>query len=150
MSPNLLDDVDRLRGTLGGLRVVVCDMRHENVHRNGERASRQPICPARARRSNIACSHTSARLEMRDAWLLLAKLGDPQAEAQCEELARVDGEICILDHRRYDAESAGRTDIVADCIARHRALGAEIEGLRQIAIAALDRAREELQLKIAS
>jgi len=150
MSPSFLDDVDRLRAALAGLRVVVCDMKHEHVNREGEQASRQPICPARARIGNIACSHTSARLLMRDAWLLLEKTGDPQAVAQREELARVDGEISILDHRRYDAEAAGREDIVADCIARHRALGDEIEALRQAAIAALDRAREELQLKIAS
>jgi hypothetical protein len=144
MSPNFLDDVDRLRAALGGLRVVVCDMKHEAVHREGERTLRQAICPALARIGNIACSHTSARLLMRDAWLLLEKTGDPQAVAQRDELARVDGEICILDHRRYDAEAAGRGDIVADCIARHRALGDEIEALRQAAIAALGRAREEL------
>jgi len=150
MQPCFLDDVKRLRVALDGLRVVVCDMKHERVHREGEQALRQSICAARARKSNIACSHTSARIQMRDAWLLLETIGDPQASAQCEELSRVDGEISVLDHRRYDAEAAGREDIVADCIARHRALGSEIEALRQVAITALDRAREKLQLKIAS
>lgn len=150
MSPSFLDDIDRLCAALDGLRVVVCDMKHERVHRDGERALRQRICAARARSSNIACSHSSARLQIRDAWLLLEKIGDSQAFAQREELSRVDGEISVLDHRRYDAEAAGRQDIVDDCIARHRALGGEIEALRQVAIAALDRAREKLQLKIAS
>jgi hypothetical protein len=150
MSSDFLNSVKRLRANLVGLRVITCDMKHENLHREGEQTFRQAICPARARSSNIACSHTSARLKLRDAWLLLNKLGDPEAVAQLMELSRVDGEIAVLDHRRYDAEAAGRDDIVADCIARHRALGAEMEALRQAALNALDRTSERLQLNIAS
>lgn len=154
MSSSNPDEVNRLRHALGGLRVVVCDMRHEAL--TGEPAQaegappvRPPLCAARIRIGNIACSHTSARLLMRDAWLLLERLGDPDAAASREELARLDCEISVLDHRRYDAETEGRADLVAVHVAEHRALGEKIEALRLSAIAALDRTAAD-QLKIAS
>ena len=139
-----IDEIRRLREALDGLKVVACDMRHESLVSDAGAHARPPLCPSRARMGNIACSHTSARLLMRDAWLLLEKIGQPEATAQREELARVDHDICILDHRRYDAEAEGRTDLVAVHVTEHRALGEEVEALRQAAIAALDRAAADL------
>jgi len=150
MPGSLIDEVERFRTALYRLRADLCDMKHEGVRRDGERLIRRAICPARARISNIACSHTGARLPMRDAWLLLETIGDRDAVARREELDRIEYEISILDHRRYDAETVGRKDLIADCIARHRALAAEVEALRLATIAALDRAHGSLQLKIAS
>lgn len=142
MSSGYLDEIGRLRRALDGLRVVACDMRHEALLAGPH--SRPQLCPSRVRTENIACCHTNARLRMRDAWLLLEKIGYPDATAQREELARVDCEICILDHRRYDAETEGRADLVAAHIAEHRALARELDALRRTAIVALDRAAVDL------
>ncbi|HSP26752.1 MAG TPA: hypothetical protein VLQ65_16425, partial [Saliniramus sp.] len=126
-----------------------CDMRHESRVSEAGAHARPPLCPSRARMGNIACSHTSARLLMRDAWLLLEEIGQPDAAMQREELARIDYESSVLDYRRYDADTEGRADLVASQIAEHRALGEEVEALRKAALVALDRAAAD-QLKIAS
>lgn len=144
MSNRFLIDATRLRDALMELRAVACDMRHELAYQGSEGILRPQLCPSRMRNGNVACSHTSARLLIREAWLLLEKSDYPDATAQREELARVDYEISILDHRRFDAETEGRTDLVAVHVADHRMLVGQIETLRLSAIAALDRAASDL------
>jgi hypothetical protein len=146
---DVAEHIARLRRIIGAQALATCDMRHEAV--SPADGTRPQICPRPIRSANIACSHTGARLALREAWLLLEKLDFPRAAERREELARVDYEISILDYRRYDAEAERRATSIAACIAAHRALGEEVEALRRETLAALDRAsRRALQLKIAS
>jgi hypothetical protein len=146
---DVAERIARLRRIIGAQGLPTCDMRHEVVSLASGR--RPQICPRPARSANVACSHTNARLAQREAWLLLEKLGCPGASERREELARVDYEISILDYRRYDAEAARSPSDIADCVARHRALGEEAEALRHETLVALDRAcAVDFQAKTAS
>ncbi len=140
MTARFPEEVHRLRAAIAPLRALACDMQHESSRQEGGKRVRPPLCPARRRFGNLACSHTSARLLLRDAWLLLEKAGDTNAPEQLALLAKIDYEISILDYRRYDAEAAGDAAAVADCIASHRSLGEEIEALKATTLAALDAA----------
>ena len=130
-----------LRARVEALRASPCGMAHESIPDGpgGDpmRSARSPsgfartgLCPDAERATNLACSHTMARYELRDAITQVPGDGDEVVIAALHDLEQA---ISLLDHRRYDAESrranarlakadiaSGERDIAA-LVAEHRA-----------------------------
>ncbi|HLM56414.1 MAG TPA: hypothetical protein VK422_09895 [Pyrinomonadaceae bacterium] len=118
MSPQ--DRADRLRSLreeIAALRAVKCRMSHERVVRAGEHmlpvASRLPgvvyrrvgLCDPEVRARMLGCSHTAARIRLKEALKELDAAGRPAASLAAE-LNLLDNEIHLLDHRKGEAEKA--------------------------------------------
>ncbi len=130
-----------LRARVEALRASPCGMAHESIPdgpggepmqsaRSPSGFARTGLCPDAARATNLACSHTMARYELRDAITQVPGDGDEAVLAALHDLEQA---ISLLDHRRYDAESRranarlvqadaapGDRDIAA-LVAEHRA-----------------------------
>ena len=108
-----------LRRRIAMLQAPACGMAHERIVAGPDgrpvpnpaspSGYRRPgICPAERRARHIGCSHTTARLILRQA---IELLGDGHADLLAE-LSRLENAVSLLDHRRYDAESR-RADAVS-------------------------------------
>jgi hypothetical protein len=140
--PQERTDLIALRRRVAGLQATPCGMAHESIPDgpDGEpaRNARSPsgfarvgLCTETVRAANLACSHTMARYLLRDALLQLPADGDDAVLAGLHDLEQA---ISLLDHRRYDAESARASARlkkadgaaakreVAALVAEHRAL----------------------------
>lgn len=116
MSPQeRLDRLRSLRREVSALRAVKCRMSHERVVRQGEHmlpaASRLPgvayrrvgLCDHGERALRVGCSHTTARVKLKEAINELGGGGGPATDL-AGELNRLDNEIHLLDHRKGEAE----------------------------------------------
>jgi hypothetical protein len=102
-----------LRARVEALRASPCGMAHESIPigpgGDPARSARSPsgfartgLCPEVARATNLGCSHTMARYELRDAITQVPGDGDEAVVAALHDLEQA---ISLLDHRRYDAEN---------------------------------------------
>lgn len=106
-----------LREEVAALHAVKCRMSHERVLRRGEHmlpvASRLPgveyervgLCALDARARMPACSHTTARVKLKEAVRELGARGR-QVETLAGELNLLDNEIHLLDYRKGAAEKS--------------------------------------------
>ncbi|MGF6233093.1 hypothetical protein QFZ27_007048 [Inquilinus ginsengisoli] len=158
------DELGRLRDRIAASHAVACGMVHEAVPRDQagqplahavepEGYARPALCPAGRRDTQLACSHTGARLPLRRAIeALQARNVDAAAELLAEWM-RLDTALGTLDHRRYaaetrlaDAVSSGSGLIseerrsIAALVREHRDLARGLDALRDRILAAIDRA----------
>lgn len=150
---------DRIRET----RAVACGMVHESVPRDGagqplahavepDAYARPALCPAGRRDTQLACSHSTARLPLRRAIEALHARGVDAADLLAEWM-RLDTALGTLDHRRYAAETrladavraesgpmAEQERSIAALVREHRDLARGLDALRDRILAAIDRA----------
>lgn len=157
-------ELGRLRDRIAASRAMACGMVHEAVPRDAagrplahavepEGYARPALCPAGRRDTQLACSHSTARLPMRRAIeTLQARDADAAAELLAEWM-RLDTALGTLDHRRYAAETrladavrAGTERIaeekrsIAALVREHRDLAQRLDALRDRLLAAIDHA----------
>jgi hypothetical protein len=143
---------------VAALRAPACDMAHEAIPRRPDGMplpsaaspsgyGRIGICAPSVRERHIGCSHTMARLVLRDA--LDALGGDAVLAAALRDLENT---VSLLDHRRYDAETdharaiaagadgAAARAVIESLVAEHRACVARVVALRDAVLARLDTA----------
>lgn len=115
-----LERLRSLRGEIAALCAVKCRMSHERVVRAGESmlpvASRLPgggyervgLCSPGARAQRLGCSHTTARVKLKDAIneLRACREGAGPGALFDGELNWLDNQIHLLDHRKGEAEKA--------------------------------------------
>jgi hypothetical protein len=147
-----------LRRRVEAVRASPCGMAHESIPAGSDgnpvRSTRSPsgfaragLCPEAVRAANLACSHTMARYELRDAIMQVPSEGDEAVVAALHELEQA---ISLLDHRRYDAESRrasvrlaetddapGEREIAA-LVAEHRASVTRVGELRDDVLRRID------------
>lgn len=118
-SERLTDRLALLRQEIAALRVVKCRMSHERVKRSGDSMlpvrSRLPglsyerigLCSPEVRAEMLACSHTTARIKLKNAIDELSaatgKTAD-QVRHFADELNQLNNQIHLLDHRKGEAE----------------------------------------------
>jgi len=155
------------RARVAALTAPACAMAHESIPLGSDGAparnaaspsgyARAGICPAAMRERHIGCSHTTARLVLRDA--LDALTGGDDALLR-DELRAVENSISLLDHRRYDAETrlaqalagggpaaveAARRAIDA-LVTEHGAFAARAIAVRDAVLARLDAALDGIR-----
>ena len=156
-----------LRERIRKSRAVACGMEHESVPRDRDghpvahpiepdAYARPALCPAGRRDTQLACSHSTARLPLRRAIeALQARDGADAAalESLLAEWMRLDTALGILDHRRYATETrladavrassgtaAQEERSIAALVLEHRDLARRLDALRDRILAAIDRA----------
>ncbi|HMG49864.1 MAG TPA: hypothetical protein VK597_04660 [Inquilinus sp.] len=159
-------ELTRLRALIVASRAVVCGMVHESVPRDAagqpllhaiepDGYARPALCSATRRGTQLACSHSTARLPLRQAIeALQARDGADAAalETLLEDWMRLDAALGTLDHRRYAAETrladavragtAGTFDgerPIAALVQEHRDLARGLDALKDRVLAAIDR-----------
>jgi len=156
------DELGRLRDRIAVSSAVVCGMVHEAVPRDEagqplahavepDGYARPALCPAERRDTQLACSHTGARLPLRRAIEALhARDVDAAAELLAEWI-RLDTALGTLDHRRYAAETQLADAVrsgsgleerrsIAALVREHRDLARGLDALRDRILAAIDQA----------
>ncbi|MFE0758516.1 hypothetical protein ACFW16_31445 [Inquilinus sp. NPDC058860] len=156
-------ELARLRDRVAASQAVACGMAHEAVPRDAagrplahavepEGYARPALCPAGRRDTQLACSHSTARLPLRRAIeTLQARDADAAAELLAEWM-RLDTALGTLDHRRYAAETRladavrSGSDLISEekrsitaLVREHRDLARGLDALRDRILAAIDR-----------
>jgi hypothetical protein len=158
------DELGRLRDRVAASHAIACGMVHEAVPRDqaGQPLAhavepggyaRPALCPAGRRDTQLACSHTGARLPLRRAIEALHARGEDAAAELLAEWMRLDTALGTLDHRRYAAETrlaeavSTGSDRIADekrsiaaLVREHRDLARGLDALRDRILAAIDHA----------
>jgi hypothetical protein len=158
------DELALLRDRIRETRAVACGMVHESVPRDGagqplahavepDAYARPALCAAGRRDTQLACSHSTARLPLRRAIEALQARGADAPEDLLAEWMRLDTALGALDHRRYAAETrladAVRAESgpmveqersIAALVREHRDLAQGLDALRDRILAAIDRA----------
>ncbi|OWJ65972.1 hypothetical protein BWR60_17285 [Inquilinus limosus] len=156
-----------LRDRIAASRAMACGMVHESVPRDRDGQpvahavepdtyARPALCPAGRRDTQLACSHSTARLPLRRAIeALQARDGADAAalESLLAEWMRLDAALGTLDHRRYAAETRLADAVraspgtatqeersIAALVREHRDLALGLDALRDRILAAIDRA----------
>lgn len=159
-------ELARLRALIAASRAVACGMVHESVPRDAagqplqhavepDGYARPALCSATRRGTQLACSHSAARVPLRQAIeALQAQDGAEMAalETLLKDWIRLDTALGTLDHRRYAAETrladavrAGTDDIedgrrpIAALVQEHRDLARGLDALKDRVLAAIDR-----------
>jgi hypothetical protein len=158
------EELGRLRDRIRETRAVPCGMVHESVPRDAggrpvahavepDSYARPALCPAGRRDTQLACSHSTARLPLRRAIEALhARDADVPGELLTEWM-RLDTALGTLDHRRYAAETrladavregsgpmAEEERSIAALVREHRDLAQGLDTLRDRILAEIDRA----------
>lgn len=159
------EELALLRDRIRESRAVACGMVHESVPRDGagqplahavepDAYARPALCPAGRRDTQLACSHSTARLPLRRAIEALHARGaeTPVLEDLLAEWMRLDTALGTLDHRRYAAETrladavragsgpmAEEERSIAALVREHRGLARGLDALRDRILAAIDR-----------
>lgn len=160
-------ELGRLRDRIAASRAVACGMVHESVPRDRDGQplahavepdayARPALCPAGRRDTQLACSHSTARLPLRRAIEALQARGGADAVALETLLAdwmRLDAALGTLDHSRYAAETRLADAVragsgaatqeersIATLVREHRDLARGLDALRDRILAAIDRA----------
>jgi hypothetical protein len=162
-----VEELGRLQARIRDTRAVACGMVHESVPRDpgGQPLAhavepgayaRPALCPAGRRDTQLACSHSTARLPLRRA--IEALQARPGADAAALETLLADWMVLdtalgTLDHRRYAAETrladavragsgtaAQEQRSIAALVREHRDLARGLDALRDRVLAAIDRA----------
>jgi len=158
------DGLVQLRDRIAASHAVACGMVHEAVPRDEagqplthavepDGYARPALCPAGRRDTQLACSHTAARLPLRRAIEALHARGADAAGELLAEWVQLDTALGTLDHRRYAAETrladAVRADSdliseerrsIAALVREHRDLARGLDALRDRILAAIDQA----------
>lgn len=153
-----------LRERIRESRAAACGMVHESVPRDGagqpvahavepDAYARPALCPAGRRDTQLACSHSTARLPLRRAIEALSARGADAPDELLAEWMRLDTALGALDHRRYAAETrladavrqgsgpmAEEERSIAALVREHRDLARGLDALRDRILAAIDRA----------
>lgn len=156
-------ELGRLRDRIRESRAVACGMVHEAVPRDAagqplahaiepDGYARPALCPAGRRDTQLACSHSTARLPLRRAIEAL-QAQDVDAAELLADWMRLDAALGTLDHRRYAAETrladairAGDGPVaeerrsIAALVREHRDLALGLDALRDRILAAIDHA----------
>ena len=159
-------ELARLRALIMASRAVACGMVHESVPRDAagqplphavepDGYARPALCSATRRGTQLACSHSAARLPLRQAIEALQALDGAEMAALgtlLEDWIRLDAALGTLDHRRYAAETrladavrtgtAGTVDgerSIAALVQEHRDLSRGLDALKDRVLAELDR-----------
>jgi hypothetical protein len=109
-------ELARLRDRIRETRAVACGMVHESVPHDAagqplahavepDAYARPALCPAGRRDTQLACSHSTARLPLRRAIEALHGRGAGAPDELLVEWMRLDTALGALDHRRYAAET---------------------------------------------
>ncbi|MBW8725975.1 MAG: hypothetical protein JF625_12580 [Inquilinus limosus] len=154
----VVEELALLRDRIRESRAVACGMVHESVPRDAagqplahavepDSYARPALCPAGRRDTQLACSHSTARLPLRRA---IEALHAP--DELLAEWMRLDTALGTLDHRRYAAETrladavregsgpmAEEERSIAALVREHRDLARGLDALRDRILAAIDR-----------
>ena len=156
-------ELDQLRDRIAASHAVACGMVHEAVPRDEagrplahavepDAYARPALCPAGRRDTQLACSHTDARLPLRRAIEALHARGADAPGGLLAEWMRLDTALGTVDQRRYAAETrladavrsgsdriAEEKRSIAALVREHRDLAQGLDALRDRILAAIDR-----------
>lgn len=162
MTAGTAAELGRLRDRIAASHAVACGMVHEAVPRDQagqplahavepDGYARPALCPAGRRDTQLACSHTAARLPLRRGIEALQARGADAAAELLAEWIRLDTALGTLDHRRYAAETrladavrsgsdriAEEKRSIAALVREHRDLARGLDALRDRILAAID------------